>query len=313
MLSNSHAAALAQTRQYDLGMDLLSRLQRVTSYSERIDILEEAEERFGQLHVREHAIRVAERARELALHCGFDESYANRLYNATRLHDVGKLFMPKHILEKPGRATDEEHLIIKEHARHGGDLLGSSAPEFVVNIARFHHERYDGNGYNNLVGENIPFEARLVQIADVYDALSSKRSYKPDLPEERVLDIMISSQSEGVMYDPYLIRSFVEMRLAVNHDKPFSLEMRDKLAKFVASQPSDDIRNVSDPSIFEGWDISADGQRSRKVHDENIEGDVLVEKRDALGMVTFRLLDRTPAAEFETGNSTAPAQRGPRF
>jgi response regulator RpfG family c-di-GMP phosphodiesterase len=310
MFSQTHATALAQTRQYDLGMDLLSRLQRVTTYSERIDILEEAEERFDQVHVREHAIRVAERARELALHCGFDEAYANRLYNAARLHDVGKLFMPKHILEKPGRATDEEHLIIKEHARHGGDLLGASAPEFVVNIARFHHERYDGKGYNNLVGENIPFEARLVQIADVYDALSSKRSYKPDLPEERVLDIMVSSQKEGVMFDPYLLRRFVEMRLAMDHDRKVSPEMTAKFEAFVKSHPNDDLKEVADRSIFEGWEIAAGGQRRKT----SIDDGVVLETRDAMGAVTFRLPE--PKAETSLDievADTARAPIGPRF
>jgi hypothetical protein len=296
-------------------MDLLSRLQRVTTYSERIDILEEAEERFGQLHVREHAIRVAERARELAIHCAFDEAYANRLYNATRLHDVGKLFMPKHILEKPGRATDEEHLIIKEHARHGGDLLGASAPEFVVNIARYHHERYDGNGYNNLVGENIPFEARLVQIADVYDALSSKRSYKPDLPEDRVLDIMVSSQREGVMFDPYLLRRFVEMRLSADHDQKISPEMKEKFEKFVESDPNDDLKEVADPSIFDGWEISSAGQRRKNMFDEEINSNVVCETRDAFGGVTFRLPEAKPvdSQDIDVTETNTAGARGPRF
>ncbi|MCS4089526.1 HD-GYP domain-containing protein [Rhizobium sp. BK176] len=311
MLSQTHATALAQTRQYDLGLDLLSRLQRVTTYSERIDILEEAEERFDQIHVREHAIRVAERARELSLHCGFDEGYANRLYNATRLHDVGKLFMPKHILEKPGRATNEEFLIIKEHARHGGDLLGASAPEFVVNIARFHHERYDGNGYNNLVGENIPFEARLVQIADVYDALSSKRSYKPDLPEERVLDIMVSSQKEGVMFDPYLLRRFVEMRVAADHDRKISPEMAEKFSKFVESHPNDDLKGVADPSVFEGWEIASGGQRRKTALDDG----VFLETRDAMGAVTFRLPEpkAVDVHDVEAADNASSGPRGPRF
>jgi response regulator RpfG family c-di-GMP phosphodiesterase len=311
MFSQTHATALAQTRQYDLGMDLLSRLQRVTTYSERIDILEEAEERFDQIHVREHAIRVAERSRELAQHLGFDDAYANRLFNATRLHDVGKLFMPKQILEKDGRATEEEFLIIKEHARHGGDLLGASAPAFVVNIARFHHERYDGNGYNKLVGESIPFEARLVQIADVFDALSSKRSYKLDLPEHRVLDIMVSSQKEGVMFDPYLLRRFVEMRLAMDHERKISPEMAEKFEAFVKSHPNDDLKQVADISIFEGWEIASGGQRRKTAIDDG----VVLETRDTFGGVTFRLPEpkATDSHDVDHADTNTAVQRGPRF
>jgi HD-GYP domain-containing protein (c-di-GMP phosphodiesterase class II) len=315
MLSQTHAVALAQTEQYDLGMDLLTRLQRVSSYSERLDILEEAEESFGQLEVRAHALRVADAARDLAIHCGFDEPYANKLYNATRLHDIGKLFMPTQILEKDGRPTDDEYALIREHARHGGDLLGPQAPEFVANVARYHHERYDGKGYNNLAGENIPMEARLVQVADVYDALRSKRAYKPGLTEEGTLESMVKMQGYGVMFDPYLLRRFVEMRLAADYDQQISPEKTESLAAFVKSHPKHDLTKAPDQSVFAGWEISADGQRRRKVYDETIKYDVLVEKRDALGTVKFRLEDQKLAAnrELEASNSNHPPQRVPRF
>lgn len=314
MLSDTHASALAQTEQYDLGMDLLTRLQRVSSYSERLDILEQAEESFGQLEVRAHALRVADAARDLALHCGFDGIYANQLYNATRLHDIGKLFMPTRILEKDGRPTDDEYALIMEHARHGGDLLGPNAPEFVSNVARYHHERYDGKGYNNLVGENIPLEARLVQVADVYDALRSKRAYKPGLTEEGTLESMVRMQGYGVMFDPYLLRRFVEMRLAADLDKQISPEKAESLAAFVKSHPKDDLAKAADMSVFEGWEISADGQRRRKVFDEKIKYDVLVEKRSALGEVKFKL-PKEPSAtqELEAVNSNVQSHRGPRF
>lgn len=314
MLSQSHAAALAQTEQYDLGMDLLSRLQRMASYSERLDILEQAEEQFGQLEVRAHALRVADAARALSLHCGFDETYANRLYNATRLHDIGKLFMPTQILEKDGRPTDDEYALIREHARHGGDLLGPSAPEFVRNVARFHHERYDGKGYNNLVGENIPIEARLVQVADVYDALRSKRAYKPGLTEEGTLESMIRMQGYGVMFDPYLLRRFVEMRLAADHDRQISPEKAEEFTAFAKSRPMDDFAKAADPAVFQGWQITADGQRRRMVFDATIKYNVLVEKRDPLGEVKFKLPKESVAThELEAVNSNIPTQRGPRF
>ena len=321
MLTQSHEAALADTRQFDLGMDLLSRLRRVTSFAERIDILEQAEEVFDQLEVRAHAMRVADAARDLALHCGFDEGYANRLYNATRLHDVGKLFMPMRILEKDGRPTEEEFALIKEHARHGGDLLGASAPEFVSNVARYHHERYDGGGYNGLVGENIPLEARLVQIADVYDALRSKRSYKPGFSEEATIERLVGMQSQGVQFDPYLLRRFVEMRLAADHGKEIGPEARSRFEAFVKSPPMKEIDAHPAQDIFEGWKIDSKGARRRYEYDPAIEYDKLAELRDRFGGVKFSAEPQKPrtAVGHEPANDDRPARdvsgaySGPRF
>nr|WP_250807691.1 HD domain-containing phosphohydrolase [Neorhizobium tomejilense] len=315
MLTQLHEEALANTRQFDLGMDLLSRLRAVTSYSERIQLLERAEEAFDQLEVRAHAIRVADAARELSLHCGFDQTYANKLYNATRLHDVGKLFMPMHILEKDGRPTEDEYALIKEHARHGGDLLGDSAPEFVRNVARFHHERYDGEGYNGLVGENIPLEARLVQIADVYDALRSKRSYKPGLSEETTLERMVNMHSKGVMFDPYYLRRFVEMRLDADLDKEIGAEATARLTAFAKSSPMTELEAHPQRDIFEGWKIDAKGTRRRHEYDADIDYNKLTEMRDVLGNVKFKVEEQTLrfVAEFEAANDDRPTPRGPRF
>lgn len=306
MLSQSHATALAQTGQYDLGMDLLSRLQRVTSYTERLDILEEAEERFGQLDVRAHAVRVADKARELAIYCGFDEEYGNRLYNATRLHDIGKLFMPTQILEKDGRPTSEEYALIVEHARHGGDLLGPSAPSFVTNVARYHHERFDGKGYNRIVGEDIPVEARLVQVADVYDALRSKRAYKIGLTEESTLESLMNMHAFGVMFDPYFLRRFVEMRLAEDHELQISPEKRTAFEAFARSDPMDDFAKLTDLSIFEGWRVGKDGKRTND-YDSSLNYDVVGDSQNLRG--------QGPAKPSLTADkrSEITQARGPRF
>lgn len=316
MLSQTHEAALADTRQYDLGMDLLSRLRHVSSFSERIALLEEAEEVFDQIDVREHASRVAVAARDLAIHCGFDTAYSNRLYNATRLHDVGKLFMPMHILQKDGRPTDEEYALIKEHARHGGDLLGPTAPEFVTNVARYHHERYDGNGYNGLVGEDIPLEARLVQIADVYDALRSKRSYKEGFSEEVALERMVHMQAQGVMYDPYYLRQFVSMRLEADLEREISPEAAARLDAFAKSSPMTEIDNFPEPDTFSGWKIDAKGTRRRYEYDDAIEYNKLAEMRDKLGTVKFDIRDQKPRmADIPApANDDVPSPYGrPRF
>lgn len=322
MFTQLHQEALADTRQFDLGIDLLTRLRGVISFRERIELLEKAEEAFNQLEVREHAIRVAAAVRDLALHCGFDDLYANRLYNATRLHDIGKLFMPMHILEKDGRPTADEFAVIKEHARHGGDLLGENAPEFVTNVARYHHERYDGAGYNRIVGENIPLEARLVQIADVYDALRSKRAYKPGLSEEMTLERMVDMQGHngGVMFDPYLFRRFVEMRLAADHDREIGAEATTRLATFAKTSPMTEIDASPDKTVFEGWEVSSKGWRKRKELDTEIDYEKVMEARNPVGELVFT----SPDQKLRLNVSNAPSaanddvptptdSRGPRF
>ncbi len=315
MLTQSHEAALAETGQFSLGMDLLSRLRDVTTYAERIELLEEAEEAFDQLEVRAHAIRVSEASHDLALHCGFDQDYANRLYNATRLHDVGKLFMPTHILEKNGRPTDDEFVLIKEHARHGGELLGANAPEFVVNVARFHHERYDGGGYNGLVGEDIPVEARLVQVADVYDALRSKRAYKPGFSEEAALELMVKIHKDGVQFDPYFLRKFVEMRLGADHDHEIGEEARARLGSFVKSSPMTEIDVHPTKEIFGDWSIGSKGIRRRHEYDAEVDYRKLAEMKDAQGNVTFRLNapKTSQTIDMEDDLRIAPRIQTPRF
>lgn len=284
MFTELHLENLNQTPQYDLSVGLMSRLKVADTFQERVEILEEAEEVFDQLDVRDHAIRVADVSRDLSLHCGFDTEYSERLHFATRLHDVGKLFMPMAILEKDGRPTDDEYSIIKEHASHGGELLGEDAPEFIVNVARYHHERYDGLGYNKIVGEDIPVEARLVQVADVYDALRSERSYKAGMSEENTLNKMVAMQKSGVMFDPYFFRKFVEMRLSLDENNDISASSREALSNFSKSNPMSDINSFESSEIFNGWKISSNGNRGRFELNEKIDYEVLVEKKNSIGV-----------------------------
>jgi hypothetical protein len=313
MLTQAHEAALVDTAQFKLGMDLLTRLENVRSFAERIEILERAEEEFDQLDVREHAIRVADAAASLASHCGFPSEYANRLRNATRLHDVGKLFMPMAILGKEGRPTEFEFELIKEHARHGGELLGRHAPAFVANVARYHHERYDGRGYNGLAGEDIPVEARLVQIADVHDALRSRRAYKAGMSEAETLEKMVAIQGErgGVAFDPHFLRRFVEMRLAEDHGIPADAAAR--LSAFVKSDPMTEISAAVDREAFEGWEVDKRGTRRKYFVDPETDYRKLAEMRDAFGEVKYRLPlpGNDPAAAIEAARDRSP--RTPRL
>jgi putative two-component system response regulator len=140
---------------------------------------------------------------------------------ASLLHDIGKLMIPKSILTKPSKLTDEEFNIIKTHAKLGGDVLKSANNTFKAkfdkdsylkvasDIAMYHHERYDGKGYPyGLEKEEIPLCARVVAVADVYDALRSKRCYKDGFSHEKSMDI-IKSES-GKAFDPVLVDIFME-------------------------------------------------------------------------------------------------------
>ena len=129
---------------------------------------------------------------------GLEESQIALIATASSLHDVGKLQIPDEILNKPGRLTDEEYNTMKQHSRLGYEMLGmveyiQEEPiiKYARDIARWHHERFDGRGYpDGLKGEEIPIWAQAVSVADVYDALTSKRVYKPAYTHEKAMDMI---------------------------------------------------------------------------------------------------------------------------
>ncbi len=126
------------------------------------------------------------------------------------MHDVGKIGIPDNILSKPGKLTDEEWQIMREHPINGAFILSSYPDKMAMEIARSHHERWDGTGYPyGLAGENIPVAARIVSIADVYDALRMKRSYKQPYSHEKTLEIM--KQQRGIQFDPNIIDIFIKI------------------------------------------------------------------------------------------------------
>ncbi len=159
-----------------------------------------------------HVKRVAKLSRLIGEKVGLSEHDLEMLEAASPMHDVGKIGVPESILHKLGELTDEEFEIIKTHTDIGKDLLGSSDRELLRTagiIAYQHHERWDGSGYpNGLKGEEINTLARITMLADIYDALSSDRSYKMAWSEERVLNYLASER--GRYFDPYLVDVFQE-------------------------------------------------------------------------------------------------------
>ena len=162
-------------------------------------------------------ILVGEMKKDESLH--LDEKFCNNLIKAAPMHDLGKIAVDDAILRKPGRFTPEEYEIMKTHAPEGARIVkqildGTDDVEFAkiaVNVAHFHHERYDGKGYpDHLKGTEIPFEARIMSIADVYDALVSKRVYKESMSFEEANRIILEGM--GTQFDPSLEKYYLLAR-----------------------------------------------------------------------------------------------------
>jgi HD domain len=156
-----------------------------------------------------HVLRVGDISAALALSAGESPSVAEEIKFAAMLHDVGKLHVPDRILMKPGPLDPEEWEIIRRHTIWGERILGGSAGfELSRRVARWHHENWDGSGYpDGLVAEATPLAARIVHLADAFDALGAERPYKLAWPLERVLEEL--HRQVGRMFDPDLARELV--------------------------------------------------------------------------------------------------------
>lgn len=158
----------------------------------------------------QHIKRVSEYSRVIAEEMGIEPDRVEEIRLASTMHDVGKLLIPSEILDKPGRLTDEEFATIKMHSAYGGQLLDNVEGEVMVlsrKIAVDHHERWDGKGYNEgKAGEEISLEGRIVAVADVYDALTSRRSYKDAWDDREAYDEIV--RCSGTQFDPAVVKAF---------------------------------------------------------------------------------------------------------
>ncbi len=158
-----------------------------------------------------HSQRVALYARELANRMGLDEDEQETVYYCALVHDVGKIGIPDEILHKPGRLTDDERKVIQSHALIGGDIFKDFPyiPGIRENV-RHHHERYDGHGYpDGLAGEKIPLLARIICVADCFDAMTSNRCYRNKIDIERV--VADFKENSGKQFDPTVVPHMLEM------------------------------------------------------------------------------------------------------
>lgn len=158
-----------------------------------------------------HSQRVADYSALIAGALGWDDKRINNLRNAAYMHDVGMIGIPDSIVNKPTRLTEEEYAIIQRHTLIGADILKDiTLIEHVAEVAHYHHERYDGTGYpEGLSGEEIPIEARIVAVADSYDAMNSKRIYRNALEKEKIIEELESCS--GTQFDPVIAELFVRL------------------------------------------------------------------------------------------------------
>ena len=160
----------------------------------------------------EHAQRVQRYAIALALEVGVvDEHMLDAIDAAALLHDIGKLGIPDSVLLKPGPLTPEEYQQVQQHVVIGADILSAvSFPGPLALIVRHHHENWDGSGYpDRLIGDAIPLGARVLAIADGYDALTSNRPYRPEMPHDQAVSVI--REKRGVMYDPAIADAFLRI------------------------------------------------------------------------------------------------------
>ena len=193
--------------------DETSRIQEemIMSFAE---ITENKSEQTGK-HVR----RVAEYSRIMALEMGLGEDRANQIRLASTMHDIGKLMIADAILEKPARLTEEEFAEIKKHPGYGGRLLKNvegDVMRMAQTVALEHHERPDGRGYpEGKTLDDLSLESRIVAVADVYDALTSKRSYKQAWDEKEAYEEIV--KGKGTQFDESVVEAFIKAYPKINN------------------------------------------------------------------------------------------------
>ncbi|MCR5702758.1 MAG: HD-GYP domain-containing protein, partial [Lachnospiraceae bacterium] len=167
-----------------------------------------------------HSIRVARYSKMIAEKLGLSDEECENIYYMGLLHDLGKIGVPNEIINSPNPLTDEQYEIIKTHPGLGFEILSEikSRPDLSIG-ARWHHERFDGKGYpDRKSGEEIPLMARIISVADSYDAMTSNRSYRNYMAQDRVIEEI--KNNKGTQFDPKIAECMISI---INDDADYTL------------------------------------------------------------------------------------------
>lgn len=216
--------------QADLEHEVLKKTQEIAAQHEKLEriSMQIVKALSGAVDAKDtytngHSLRVAEYSKEIARRAGLSREMQDDIYMMGLLHDVGKIGVPDAIINKPAHLTEDEYAVIRNHPVMGARILKNikDFPKLITG-ARWHHERYDGKGYpDGIVGEEIPLEARIIAVADAYDAMSSRRSYRDVLPQDAVrLEI---EKGKGTQFDPVMTEIALSM---IDDDTDYQMRER---------------------------------------------------------------------------------------
>ncbi len=192
---------LAELKRLAAGPDRAARYRAAASLAQAVDARD--------TYTGSHSERVSELAARIATRLGLDAEQIELTRLAGSLHDLGKLAIPEEILRKPGELTDSERLVLERHPQIGFRMLDSLGVDPVADVVLHHHERWDGAGYpDGLRGDAIPLGARIIFVADAYDAMTSDRVYRPKRsPASAIAEL---ERCAGTQFDPEIVTAFVE-------------------------------------------------------------------------------------------------------
>ncbi len=223
-----------------------------------------------------HAVRVAGYAREIMSRMGGDEEAQRNIYYMGLLHDIGKIRIPDSIINKQGRLTDEEFDQIKLHTVAGYHILKKITPiPDLASGARWHHEQWDGHGYpNGLSGENIPLVARIISVADAYDAMTSNRSYRDTIPQAKVRAEI--ARGMGKQFDPAVAQVMLDM---IDADANYTM-------KQVVSPYTESILVIDDdPMVFQFVKLALKGENYILTYADNGDEGILLMQEEEFDLV----------------------------